>query len=96
MAEYQLVAPPPGLEASAVQRTSDGAFIPFDEANKDYQEYQQWLADGGVPDPYIEPEPKPSNPTAEQELLFDHENRLRAIEGLAPLSKAEFLLEAGA
>lgn len=34
-----------------VKRISDGAFIPFDEANTDYQEYLQFLADGGVPEP---------------------------------------------
>ena len=51
MAEYQLVAPLFGSEANTVQRTSDGAFIPFDEANKDYQEYLAWLAEGNTPDP---------------------------------------------
>ena len=31
-------------------RKSDMAFIPSDEANKDYQEYLEWIADGGVPE----------------------------------------------
>jgi len=33
-----------------VQRLSDGAFIPFDPVNTDYQEYLAWVADGGVPE----------------------------------------------
>jgi hypothetical protein len=55
MAEYQLVATPPGTEAQHVQRVNDGAMIPFDEANRDYQEYLAWLAEGNEPDPAPEP-----------------------------------------
>lgn len=28
---------------------SDGAWIPADPDNRDWQEYQQWLAEGNVP-----------------------------------------------
>jgi len=86
MAEYQLTS-----TDSMVIRTADGAGIPNDPANRDWVEYQAWLDDGGVPDPYVPPEPAPPQPTQAQAVIYDHENRLRAIEGQPPLSLQDFI-----
>ena len=32
--------------------------IPFDEANRDYQEYLEWVAEGNEPEPADEPAPE--------------------------------------
>ncbi|MET3995986.1 hypothetical protein ABID65_007658 [Bradyrhizobium sp. S3.9.2] len=88
MAEYQLTTEDAN---GPVQRAADHACIPNDPANRDWAEYQAWLADGGVPDPYVPPAPVPPMPTVEDQVLFDHENRIRAMEGLPPLSLDEFI-----
>jgi hypothetical protein len=49
--KYQLIPALPGMEPNTVQRLSDGAFIPFDPGNRDYQDYISWLEEGNTPDP---------------------------------------------
>ena len=36
---------------NVVKRIADNAFIPFDEANTDYQAYLEWVAEGNTPEP---------------------------------------------
>ena len=91
MSDYQLATSDP---AGPVIRTADQAWIPADPANRDWQEYQDWLkVEGNVPDPYVpppEPEPQPPPPEVSDAVLFDHENRLRSLESKPPLTLDQF------
>lgn len=33
-----------------VKKSNENTFIPFDDANIDYQEYLKWLAEGNTPE----------------------------------------------
>jgi hypothetical protein len=49
---YKLCANNPVMgESGSINRLSDGASIPKDPANKDYQAYLKWLAEGNTPEP---------------------------------------------
>ncbi len=77
-------------DTDVVIRVEDQANIPNDPANADRIAYEQWLFEGGVPYPYVEPPPPPPSASPEEQVLFDHENRLRVMEGQPPLTLAGF------
>ena len=52
---YQLLPDTIMGAARCVKRLADNAFIPFDPANTDYQQYLKWLEEGNQPLPPDEP-----------------------------------------
>src|SRR4051812_40593627 len=69
MSEYQLLTPDPD---GAVLRKADSMCIPADPANRDWIEYQQWVEDGGVPDPYAPPVQPPAGSVAPKMVAAAH------------------------
>lgn len=60
---YKLLPDTPMGAAQCIKRIADNAFIPFDPANTDYQEYLKWLAEGNVPVPSSDSvDTQPTNP----------------------------------
>ena len=47
---YRKTKPLYGVE-TCIKRLADNAFIPFDPANTDYQQYLAWLEEGNTPLP---------------------------------------------
>ena len=52
---YKLLSDDKYGESKTVIRIADGAAIPFDPANTDYQTYLAWVAEGNTPTPADEP-----------------------------------------
>jgi hypothetical protein len=48
---YKLLPKDKDGNVGGLIRTADGAAIPFDPANTDYQEYLKWVSEGNQPLP---------------------------------------------
>ena len=49
---YKYLSDPFGNnQTNVIKRTTDGACIPFDPSNTDYQAYLAWVAEGNTPLP---------------------------------------------
>jgi hypothetical protein len=48
---YQLIVNAKTADVIGIKRISDGAGIPIDPMNSDYQEYLKWVAEGNEPLP---------------------------------------------
>jgi len=75
MADYKL-----GI--NAIIRTSDMAVIPLDPANRDYQEYLRWVADGHTPAP-ADPPPPPTQDELDRAAAKAYD-RLNALKAMRP------------
>jgi hypothetical protein len=94
MADYQLATPDVN---GPVIRTADGASIPNDPANRDWIEYQNWLALGNVPDPYVPPPPSLPVPDANARITAGALAATEATKSMkadAPLEERVAALEA--
>lgn len=82
------------LNVPGVLRDSDGAFIPPDDRNADWNDYQVWLALGNTPTPAPAPPPPPDALNAwdiiSAKIDFNQENRIRALEGKVAVTAAQF------
>ena len=65
---------------TTIIRTIDGACIPADEGNADFQAYQVWLAAGNTPDPI----PAPTSDEQKSDLL----GQIAALESSSLMPRA--------
>jgi hypothetical protein len=60
---YKQIKNQNGDVVNIVSRQLDGACIPFDPANTDYQKYLEWVAEGNLPSPADIVEPSQASVT---------------------------------
>jgi len=75
------------LTEQGVLRKSDGANIPAADGNRDWKEYQKWLAEGNTPDPIMTPEEET------QKLIDDEVDELRNDLRRVVTGQFEMMLE---
>ena len=51
MNTYKIIVDPKTSECIGIRRNEDGAGIPIDPANTDYQAYLAWCKEGNTPQP---------------------------------------------
>jgi hypothetical protein len=72
---YTLTAHP-----NTIVRDEDGAFIPMDLDNIDYQDYLAWLDEGHEPTPYTPPNTTLPETVPVEDRVADLETRVDALE----------------
>jgi hypothetical protein len=65
----------------------DGACIPFDPANRDYQQYLAWLAEGNTPEP--------ADPTTPQPIIVSPRQIKQALDQVGLYDDVEAAIAAG-
>jgi hypothetical protein len=66
-----------------IQRDEDGAFVPFDPDNMDYQDYLAWLDEGNQPYPVQgDPTPLPSDASNSDDAIQALTERVEDLEAM--------------
>jgi hypothetical protein len=70
------------LISIGVMRIVDGAFIPPDNKNLDWRDYQKWIADGNTPLPK-DPDPLPTQDEIDATAAKQY-GKLTTLKGMTP------------
>jgi hypothetical protein len=63
------------LKEFNVLNQETGTYVPYDEGNRHYIEYLEWVAEGNKPDPFETPEEQQVR--IEKELLMEIETKIQ-------------------